>query len=142
MKTFRVVIADDDPIFIKFLEILLRSIPHVIVAGIARNGVEALGETRRTQPDVLLMDIMMPEMDGINATKYITRFPHPPRIILFSAHDRLDFYLAAKESGAESVLWKSVFGKKLLREVIFQNDSTAEHGTESDNSSRYPLQAE
>ena len=124
MKTFRVVICDDNPVFIKSLETMLRSIPHVIVVGIARNGVEALGETRRTQPDVLLMDIMMPEMDGINATKYIKRFPHPPRIILISAHDRLDFHLAAKASGADSVLWKPVFGRKRLREVIYQNDAT------------------
>lgn len=83
MDLKKVLIADDDPVVLKFLNFLVSMEHDFKVIGQARNGVEAIEQARSLNPDVILMDSQMPFCSGLEATKRIkSEFPHTKVIIL------------------------------------------------------------
>ena len=80
----RVLVAEDSPVVREYIVYLLGQDPSLIVVGTACDGVEAVAETERLKPDVILMDVHMPRMNGLEATRVImARFPTP--IVMVSA---------------------------------------------------------
>jgi DNA-binding NarL/FixJ family response regulator len=117
MEPIRVLIADDHALFRDGLRALLASIPDIEVAGEASSGAEALAQALEHQPDVILMDIQMPDINGIEATRQILRIsPHIGVIILTMFRDD-DSIFAAMRAGARGYVLKGADQEVLLRSV-------------------------
>lgn len=102
----KIVIVDDEPLARQRLEsILADSGGHTVVAS-AENGKEAIRLCAQYAPDVILLDIRMPEMDGLEVALHLARLEHPPAVVFTTAHD--EYALAAFEAQAAAYLLKPV----------------------------------
>ena len=113
----RVLIADDQRLFAEALEAILTTDGRIAVVGRAANGEEAVALARDDRPDVVLMDIAMPGMDGVLATREIGRRAPKARVLIVSAHDQVNDVLDALEAGAAGYALKSD-GPETLIEAI------------------------
>ena len=102
----RVVLVDDDPLVRAALRLMLGGASGVEVVGEAGNGAEGLDVVDRTRPDVVLMDIRMPRMDGLAATQQLLRRPDPPRVVVLTTFDADEYVLRALAGGASGFLFK------------------------------------
>lgn len=114
----RVVLADDHLLLRKTLASILRDCDQIEVAGEASTGQEAVDLALRVQPDVVLMDISMPGLDGIEATQRILKHLPHVRIIGLSAHEDPDMELAMSKAGATAHLHKDVPPSTLLATIL------------------------
>jgi len=114
MKAIRILLVDDNAEFLEATTRFLADKPGIEVAGRMLSGREALRQTPLLRPDFVLMDLMMPEMDGLEATMLLKKLPDPPTVIVVSLHDDLSFRNAVQEAGADGFLTKRVFSKQLL----------------------------
>lgn len=113
----RVLFADDHKVMRQGLIRLISGKPNVSVIGEAANGREALELAQHLRPDVIVMDISMPEMDGIEATKRVKAELPDIRVIGLSMHDDEHTSQAMLDAGAESFLSKAVSSSKLLKAI-------------------------
>ena len=102
----RVVLADDHPVVRGGLLALLDSIDGYEVVGEAVDGEGAVRETQLQRPDVVLMDIRMPRMDGLEATEHLGSWDSPPRVIVLTTFDADDYVARALGAGASGFLLK------------------------------------
>ncbi len=102
----RVVIADDQPLVRTGLRMILRAEEDIEVVGEATNGAEAIEVCRRTEPSVVLMDVRMPEVDGIEATRKIVEQENPPKVLVLTTFDLDDVVYDALRAGASGFLLK------------------------------------
>jgi DNA-binding NarL/FixJ family response regulator len=117
MDTNRLLIADDQQSFRDGLRALFQSVPDIEVVGEATSGAEAVALTEALQPDVVLMDIKMPGMNGIEATERIlTASPHISVIVL-TMFDDDDTVFAALRAGARGYLLKGALKAEMLRAI-------------------------
>jgi len=102
----RVLVVDDQVVVSEGLRVLLNASPNIEVIDVANNGRDAVNMTRQLTPDIVLMDLKMPEMNGIQATKAITeRHPNIPVLIL-TTYDDDEWVLEAVRAGAKGYLLK------------------------------------
>jgi len=106
--TIRVVLADDQPLVRAGLRVLIADTPDLDVAGEAATGAQAVQLARDLQPDVVVMDIRMPGMDGIEATRMITADHGPARVVVLTTFDDDDYVYAALRAGASGFLVKDM----------------------------------
>src|SRR4051794_19738727 len=110
----RVLIADDHPLFRDGLRSLLEA-RGIDVVGEARNGREAVEQARRLRPDVLLMDLQMPEMNGLEATRLLSaQMPDVKVVMLTASADDADLFEAIK-SGAQGFIIKNLDSEEFFR---------------------------
>jgi DNA-binding NarL/FixJ family response regulator len=105
-SSVRVLIVDDDPLVRSGLGLILGGSPEIELVGQAADGREALAETRAARPDVVLMDIRMPVLDGIEATRELAALPDPPRVIVLTTFGADDYVVRALSAGAAGFLLK------------------------------------
>jgi DNA-binding NarL/FixJ family response regulator len=105
-ETIRVVLVDDDPLVRAGLGLMLHGAPRLQIVGEAGDGAEALQVIARVRPDVVLMDIRMPHMDGLAATQRLAEQPDPPRVIVLTTFDADEYVVRALGSGAAGFLLK------------------------------------
>ncbi|MEU9832008.1 response regulator transcription factor [Streptosporangium sp. NPDC048047] len=110
----RVLLADDDPMVRRHLRTILGSGTEIEVVGEARDGAEAVEEVLRNRPDVVLMDLRMPGVDGIAATREIATLAAPPAVIVLTTFDSDEHVLGALEAGAAGFLVKTTPAEDLL----------------------------
>ncbi|MFL6173728.1 MAG: response regulator [Marmoricola sp.] len=117
MSTIRVVVADDHPIVRAGLVALLSSLPDIEIAATATTGREAVREVVSTRPDVALLDLNMPELDGIAATREITRVAPDVGVLVLTMYDDDDSVFAAMKAGARGYLVKGVEQDDIARAI-------------------------
>jgi DNA-binding NarL/FixJ family response regulator len=103
-----VVVADDQALIRDSFRLILDVEDGMELVGEAANGREAVAVTRRLQPDVVLMDVRMPEMDGLEATRAITRAGLPTRVLILTTYDADEYLYDAMRAGAGGFLLKDV----------------------------------
>jgi DNA-binding NarL/FixJ family response regulator len=109
-----VLIVDDQPLQRLGFRMVLESEPGVSVLGEAENGIEAVRRTAELSPDVVLMDIRMPGMDGIEATRRITESGGRSRVLVLTTFDLDEYVYAALQAGASGFLLKDARPDELL----------------------------
>jgi DNA-binding NarL/FixJ family response regulator len=110
----RVLIVDDQALLRGSLRVLMETEPDLIVVGEAGTGVEAIDLACARGPDVVLMDVRMPVMDGIEATRKITEFENPPKILVLTTFDLDEYVYSALRAGASGFLLKDTPPAQLL----------------------------
>src|SRR6202050_4117389 len=113
----RVVIADDHPVVRDGLSPLLASVPSVTVAGVAADGREAVEAAVSLRPDVLIMDIQMPELTGVEAARQITRAAPGVAVLMLTMFDDDYSVLAAMRAGARGYVLKGAQQDEIIRAV-------------------------
>ncbi|MBF4604091.1 response regulator [Curtobacterium sp. VKM Ac-2884] len=115
----RVMVVDDQQMFRVGLRAILQAQDDVEVVGEAANGAEAVVAAIRLQPDVILMDVRMPELDGIEATRRITAAPtdRPVRVVMLTTFDIDDYVFDALRAGASGFLLKDASADELVAAV-------------------------
>lgn len=103
----RVLLVDDDPLVRSGLRFLFDSSDDLTVVAEAADGTEAINCVQRDRPDVVLMDLRMPGMDGISATRHIRSLPEPPYVIALTTWDVDDAVLRSVAAGASGFLLKT-----------------------------------
>jgi len=104
--SIRVLVADDQSMVRAGLRMILSSAPDLELVGEADDGARAVAAVREHRPDVVLMDIRMPEMDGIAATAALRRLDTPPQVIVLTTYQADDQVLSALRAGASGFLLK------------------------------------
>ena len=117
MTNLRVVIADDHPVFRSGLQALLGVEPGIEVVGEAETGVQAVALAHDLRPDIVLMDLHMPDLDGVAATKQITRDCPGVAVLVFTMFDDDDSVFAAMRAGARGYLLKGTNQAEVVRSV-------------------------
>jgi DNA-binding NarL/FixJ family response regulator len=119
-RDIRVLIADDEALVRAGFTVLVNSAPGISVVGEASDGVQAVRQTRALRPDVVLMDIRMPVMSGLEATKVILGEDgqeSPPRILIVTTFDEDEHVFAALRGGASGFVLKDTPPEKLLEAI-------------------------
>ena len=106
MKPIRVLLVDDHPVVRAGIEGILTSQTDIEVVGEASDGIEAIRLNQTLQPDVILMDLQMPEMDGVTAIKAIHEQANPPHILVLTTYDTDADIVQAIQAGATGYLLK------------------------------------
>jgi DNA-binding NarL/FixJ family response regulator len=113
MWPIRILLVDDNPEFLESAARFLSADPQVEIVGRAHSGFDAVDGVRRWQPDLVLMDLVMPGMNGLEATRYIKAQPDAPRVVILTLHDNLEYRAAAEAARADGFIAKSEFGEQL-----------------------------
>jgi DNA-binding NarL/FixJ family response regulator len=115
--TIRVVIADDQGMVRSGFTVLLNAQPDIEVIAEAVNGQEAVSHAAGLHPDVILMDVRMPVLDGLQATRQITAMEKAPKILILTTFDLDDYVYEALRSGASGFLLKDASARELADAV-------------------------
>ncbi|TDC84202.1 response regulator transcription factor [Micromonospora sp. KC606] len=117
--TIRVLLADDQAMIRRGLRLILEDQPDISVIAEAPDGVEAIAQARRLRPDVCLVDIRMPRLDGIEVTRALAGpgIPHPMRVIVVTTFDLDEYVYGALRGGAVGFILKDA-GPALLVEAV------------------------
>jgi DNA-binding NarL/FixJ family response regulator len=114
----RVLIVDDDPLVRAAMTMMLAGSVELTVVGEAADGAEAVSAVDAHAPDVVLMDIRMPKVDGLTATERLRARPDPPEIIVLTTFDTDEHVLRALRAGASGFLLKDTPPREILRAII------------------------
>jgi len=118
MEKFTVLIADDHPVFRKGLRALLASLADVELVGEATNGLEAIQLAEQLQPDILLMDLQMPEGGGLTAIRQIVQTSPHIRILVVTMFQDDDSVFAALRAGARGYVLKDMDDMEISRAIL------------------------
>lgn len=117
-EPIRVLICDDHPIVREALKSRLATIPEVEFIGEAGGGRELIERTRELKPGLVMVDVEMPELDGISATRRIIELWPQVKVLVFTAHSEPNVTALAAESGASGYLLKSAPADEMRRAVL------------------------
>jgi DNA-binding NarL/FixJ family response regulator len=113
----RVLVADDQTLVRTGFRVILEAEGDIEVVAEADTGLEAIRQAQLTEPDVVLMDIRMPELDGLSATEEILRHPDPPTIVVLTTFDQNEYVYRALRAGAAGFLLKDAPSTRLIAAV-------------------------
>ena len=107
--TIKILLADDRYLIQETIKAILRDETEIEIVGIAKNGIEAIFLAQKLQPNIILLDIEMPKMNGIEATRHICKLLPDTKIIMLSSHNDRQYITKALKAGAASYLLKDSF---------------------------------
>jgi DNA-binding NarL/FixJ family response regulator len=121
----KVMLVDDQMILAEGIKSVLETSDELAICGIANDGAEALDLVKKTKPDVVLMDIRMPNMNGVVATKRIKEIDENIKIIILTTFDDSDYILSAINNGASGYLLKDIGATALVDAIknAYQGDT-------------------
>ena len=114
-RALRALIADDEPLAIERMQVLCAELPGITVIGTANDGEAALRLAEKLNPEVLLLDMTMPGMDGLTVARRLAKFDNPPAVIFVTAHE--DFAVEAFDLEAVDYVLKPVAADRLERAI-------------------------
>ena len=114
-----VLVVDDQIIIHKLIETYLKSEQEINIIGFANNGQEAIDKVAHLHPDLVLMDVEMPEMDGLTATKIIVQKYSNTRVLMLTAHDNEQHLSTALKNGAKGYLLKTTTARELKNAISY-----------------------
>ena len=117
-EVVRVLVADDHALFTQALMLTLGIDDRIEVVGSAATGVEAVSLAEALRPDVVLMDVHMPSMDGIEATRHVRSVSPGSRVVIVTASRRREVAVQALAAGAERCLTKDTPATKLIDAIL------------------------
>ncbi|HEY7779934.1 MAG TPA: response regulator transcription factor [Ktedonobacterales bacterium] len=120
-RRIRVLLADDHTILRAGLRMMLNAQPDMEVVGEASDGRQAIAEAQRIQPDVILMDITMPELNGIEATRQVKRLLPGVRVLVLTMHENEEYLFQVLRAGASGYMLKEVADTELLNAIRLVN---------------------
>jgi DNA-binding NarL/FixJ family response regulator len=122
-KAINVLIVDDHPVVRLGLRTMLESEENIVVTGMAGSAKEAMAEVERLQPDVVLMDLRMPEMEGADAIAELRRIDPDIRILVLTNYEEDEYIFRALQAGAMGYLLKSTPQSEIVQavEMVHQN---------------------
>ena len=135
MGPVRVLIVDDQEPFRQAAAAVVDLTDSFVVAGTEDSGEGCLAAVPELRPDLVLMDLGLPGIDGIEVARQLSALPHPPVVVLVSTYDEEEFGGSARSCGAVDYISKSVFGPERLaaawarRSAPGSNGSTARNAT-------------
>jgi DNA-binding NarL/FixJ family response regulator len=117
--TIRVLLVDDQALVRTGFRMIINTEPDLQVIGEAADGRQAITEAHRLQPDVVLMDIRMPQMDGVEATRHLAGpgVPHPTKVIILTTFDLDEYVVEALRAGASGFLLKDTSATTLVEAI-------------------------
>jgi DNA-binding NarL/FixJ family response regulator len=115
--TVRVLVADDQALVREGLHKIFEADPELSVVGAVGDGLAAVEAVGRLRPDVVVMDIRMPVLDGIEATRQVTRLAEPPRVLVLTTFDLDEYVFGALRAGASGFLLKDALPEDLIAAV-------------------------
>jgi DNA-binding NarL/FixJ family response regulator len=124
----RVVIVDDHPVFLAGLKMLLDADPRTDVIGEASTGAEAIALAAQTQPDAVVMDLHLPDINGIEATRVITQTSPHIGVLVLTMYDDDDSVFAAMRAGARGYLLKGAGHGDIVHAIAAVGGGTAVFG--------------
>jgi DNA-binding NarL/FixJ family response regulator len=116
-EPIRVLIADDQRLLRAGFRVILQSEPGIEVVGEAEDGADAVEQARTLRPDVVLMDIRMPKLDGLSATEHLMKLPDGPRVVVLTTFDQNEYVVRALRAGAYGFLLKDAPASRLVSAV-------------------------
>jgi DNA-binding NarL/FixJ family response regulator len=116
-----VLVVDDQNLTHRLIETYLQPEPEINIVGFASNGQEAIEQIPRLQPDVILMDVEMPKMDGLNATKIINQQFPQVKVLILTVHDNEQHLSKALKNGAKGYLLKTTTAQELKNAIHYVN---------------------
>jgi len=117
MESMKILIADDHPVVREGLSAMLNRQPDIEVVGEAENGRECVEKTRELRPDIVLMDLRMPEMDGVEAMRQIAATNPEVRFIVLTTYDNDEYIFKGIEAGARAYLLKDSPREELFKAI-------------------------
>lgn len=113
----RILLADDEPLVRHGMRMILEAEEDLEVVGEAGDGDEAVTLARRASPDVICMDVRMPDIDGIRATELVLRLPTPPKVLVVTTFEHDDHVTDALVAGASGFLLKRAGAEEMVQAV-------------------------
>ena len=117
MKTIRVLVADDHEVVLEGVRALIERQPDLEVCGLATTGREAVERSLKTRPNVVVLDMIMPELDGLEAIRQIRQALPETEVVVFSAHPPENMIEEVFEAGAKSYLEKTEASRDLVTAI-------------------------
>jgi DNA-binding NarL/FixJ family response regulator len=117
MKSPRLLIVDDHEIFRRGLRALLELSPDWQICGEAVDGLDAVEQCKSLKPDIVVLDVSMPRLNGLEAARLIIKEKPEPQIVIITQHDSPQIRTAALEAGARAFVTKSAVGSDLVRAI-------------------------
>jgi DNA-binding NarL/FixJ family response regulator len=111
----RLLIADDNQKFIETAHRFISTLDNIECIGSANNGYDTLALIKALNPDVVLMDLSMPGMGGLEATRLIKELSNPPKVVIVTLHDEIQYFTEAVKSGADAFVSKLELVDKLTK---------------------------
>jgi len=115
--TIRVLIADDQELVRTGFRVIVNAEPDLQVVGEAADGLQTIEAVARLHPDVVLMDIRMPNLNGIEATRRVAAQPRPPRVLILTTFDLDEYVYDALRAGASGFMLKDAGADELLHAI-------------------------
>lgn len=113
----QVLVVDDDHLMRAGLKMIIEQTPDVSVVAEAEDGRQAVSAARLERPDVVLMDVRMPVLDGIEATREIASLPEPPRVLILTTFELDEYVFNALQAGASGFLLKRTPPEQLIEGI-------------------------
>jgi DNA-binding NarL/FixJ family response regulator len=127
MIGIRILLVDDNPEFLEAAKRFIKSEKQIKIIGTALSGQEAIEKVKELNPDLVLMDLAMPDMNGLEATRQIKKQSSAPHVVILTLHDTPEYREASEAVGADGFVPKSDFGVQLLPlvKVLFEGVESA-----------------
>lgn len=129
MSKLRTVLVDDNKAFVVLARHLLASLPEIEIVGAGYDGYDAVRLAEELHPDLIIMDLLMPAMGGLQATRLIKAQSNPPLVIIASHYDDPRYREHAAEAGAEGFISKNDFEHHIAEFLLRMADKTTAAST-------------